>query len=383
MTYELTAEKQEELRLFTKREDAVFYDVREAPFRIYGLYEPYGGGPFCRIPEAVGEATSKAVKGLNYNTSGGRVRFTTDAAYIAICCKIRTPSGSAIMNPIVKSGFDLYIDDPKVGGRKPHAIFVNTVVPNANGDGMYADRFRMPEGEHSVTINFPLYNGIYELYIGLPEGASLKEGLPYENEKPIVFYGSSITQGAAASRPGLSYVSMVCRRLNADFRNLGFAGAAKAEEAMIEYLASLDMCCFVQDYDHNAPDVPHLRATHYKLYKRIRETHPDIPILLLSRPGFNTFSKKGNSRSDDSIARRDVVIDTFRAARAEGDERVWYIDGESFFSGPDETECTVDGVHPNDIGMLKMADSVHQTMLRILNEVPFLRMPRSETETGV
>ena len=152
---------------------------------------------------------------------------------------------------------------------------------------------------------------------------------------------------------------------------------------MIEYLASLDMCCFVQDYDHNAPDVQHLRATHYKLYKRMRETHPDIPILLLSRPGFNTFSKKGNSRSDDSIARRDVVIDTFRAAREEGDEKVWYIDGESFFSGPDETECTVDGVHPNDIGMLKMADSVHQTMLRILNEVPFLRMPRSETETGV
>jgi len=248
---------------------------------------------------------------------------------------------------------------------------------------VYADRFRMPEGEHSVTINFPLYNGVLELYIGLPEGASLKEGLPYENEKPIVFYGSSITQGAAASRPGLSYVSMVCRRLNADYRNLGFAGAAKAEEAMIEYLASQEMCCFVQDYDHNAPNVEHLRATHYKLYQRMRETHPEIPILLLSRPGFNTYNKHGVLRSEDSIDRRDVVIDTFRAARAEGDKLVWYIDGESFFSGPDETECTVDGVHPNDIGMLKMADSVHRTLLRILNDVPFLRASGAEPETGV
>jgi len=383
MAYELTAEKQEELRRVTKRENAVFHDVREAPFRIYGLYDPYGGGTFCRIPESVAAATSTAVKGLNYNTSGGRVRFTTDAEYIAIYCKIRTPSASVIMNQIVKSGFDLYIDDPKVGGRTPHAIFVNTVAPPVQNDGVYADRFRMPEGEHSVTINFPLYNGVLELYIGLPEGASLKEGLPYENEKPIVFYGSSITQGAAASRPGLSYVSMVCRRLNADYRNLGFAGAAKAEEAMIEYLASQEMCCFVQDYDHNAPNVEHLRATHYKLYQRMRETHPEIPILLLSRPGFNTYNKHGVLRSEDSIDRRDVVIDTFRAARAEGDKLVWYIDGESFFSGPDETECTVDGVHPNDIGMLKMADSVHRTLLRILNDVPFLRASGAEPETGV
>ena len=372
MAYELTAEKQAELRILTKRENAVFHDVREEPFKIYGLYDAYSGERFCRIPPEVAAATSDAVKGLNYNTAGGRVRFKTDAEYIAIYCKTTKSSRHPKMTSAMESGFDLYIDDDKVGGRKPYSYFVNTIfAPKDSGEG-YADRFRLPEGEHSVTINFPLYNGVEELYIGLPEGASLKEAIPYVNEKPIVFYGSSITQGACASRPGLSYNAIVTRRLHADYRNLGFAGAAKAEEAIVDYLTKQEMCCFVQDYDHNAPTAEYLRDTHYMLYKRMRDSHPGMPILLLSRPGFNTFSTKGNSRSDDSIARRDVVIDTFRKARADGDNLVWYIDGESFFSGPDECECTVDGIHPNDIGMLKMADSVYQTLLRVLNETPFL-----------
>lgn len=372
MAYELTAEKQEALRLLSNRENAVFHDIREEPFRIYGFYDPYGEERFCRVPTAVAEATSDAVKGLNFNTAGGRVRFRTDAEYIAIYCKTRKAGRSPKMTTTMESGFDLYIDDDKVGGRTPYSYFVNTIfAPSKHNEG-YCDRFRLPAGEHSVTINLPLYNGIDELYIGLPEGATLKAPIPYVNEKPIVFYGSSITQGACASRPGLAYVSLVARRLHADYRNLGFAGAAKAEPAMVDYLAEQEMCCFVQDYDHNAPTVEHLRATHYPLYKKMRDTHPGMPILLLSRPGFHTFNVNGIQRSDDSIARRDVVIDTFRKARAEGDKLVWYIDGESFFSGPDESECTIDGIHPNDIGMLKMADSVYQTLLRVLNEVPFL-----------
>ena len=362
--FELTKEKREALRLASELEDVVFHDAREDCFKIYGLYEPYGGGPYCRMPESVAEATSVKVAKRNYNTAGGRIRFTTDSPYVALYLK-----GTKLKS----FSFDLYIDDSKVGGRQPASIFVHSLRAAGDHAGdTYAGKICLPEGEHSITLNLPLMRGFDELYIGLAEGATLKEGLPYRNEKPIVFYGSSITQGVSASRPGLAYNSLVCRRLNADFVNLGFAGAAKAEEPMVDYLASLDMCFFVLDYDHNAPSPEYLRETHYTVYKRVRETHPDIPILLLSRPGFNTYNAKGILRTNASIDRRDVIIDTFRAAREEGDKLVWYIDGESFFSGPDECECTLDGIHPNDIGMLKMADSVHRTMLRILNDVPFL-----------
>lgn len=362
--YELTEEKQAELRRITAFEDVVFHDAREDCFQIYGLYEPYSGGRYCRLPEAVAEATSEKVAKRNYNTSGGRIRFTTDSEYVAIYLK-----GSKLRD----LSFDLYIDDQKEVGGVTSSVFARPLrIAGYYKEDTFAGKMYLPEGEHSLTLNLPLLRGFKELYIGLSEGATLKAGLPYRNEKPIVFYGSSITQGVGASRPGLSYPSLVCRRLNAHYVNLGFAGAAKAEEAMIDYLASLDMCFFVQDYDHNAPSPEYLRATHYKLYKRVRETHPDIPILFLSRPGFNTYNATGTLRTNASIERRNVVIDTFRTARAEGDDRVWYIDGESFFSGPDECECTLDGIHPNDIGMLKMADRVHSVMLRILREVPFL-----------
>lgn len=373
MAYELTTEQQKELCRITNREGYVFHDVREDVFAIYGLYEPRSGGCFLRMPEETAEKVSDAVKRLNYNTAGGRVRFTTDAESIIFYCKTKNKKPSLIMNRVMSLGFDVYMDCSQVGGRTPQSFFVNSVQPPYDFEGGYAYKFNLPGGEHALTVNFPLYHGVDELYLGFPEGATLKAGLPYVNEKPIVYYGSSITQGAAASRPGLAYPAIISRRLNADYINLGFAGSAKAEEAMIDYLASLDMCCFVQDYDHNAPNVEHLRNTHYKLYKRMRDSHPDLPILLLSRPGFNSYQPTGYLRTEDSTNRRDVVIDTFRAARAEGDELVWYIDGESFFSGPDETECTVDGIHPTDLGMMKMADNVHRVLLRMLNDVPFLK----------
>ena len=372
--FELTKEKQDELRLLTALEDVVFHDAREDCFRIYGLFDPYSGGRYCRIPEPVAEATNDGVKGRNLNTAGGRIRFTTDAAYIVLYSVGCNVYESAILSPVNQNGFDLYIDEPNVDGKGVTSVFVQTIRPPTKpGYSAYVDRFGLPGGEHSVTINLPLYGGFEKLYVGLPVGATVKPGLPYVNDKPIVFYGSSITQGAAASRPGNAYTSIVCRRLNADYRCLGFAGSARAEESIVAYLASTDMCCFVLDYDHNAPSLAHLRNTHYAVYKRVRDAHPDIPILMLSRPDFHTYNKKGVLRSNDSVKRRDVVIDTFRKAREEGDSRVWFIDGESFFAGPDECECTVDGVHPSDIGMLKMADCVHRAMLRILREVPFLK----------
>ena len=371
--YELTTEKQAELRRVTSLNDVVFHDAREDCFKIYGLCEPYGGGRYCRVPESVAEATSKQVAERNLYTAGGRIRFTTDAPYIVLRVEGCRIFSSAILSTVNKLGFDVYMDRKEESGAYTSLYIATVRPPDGITEGDFTGKFCLPKGERSITINLPLYGGFDALYIGLPEGATVREGLPYRNEKPIVFYGSSITQGAAASRPGLAYTSIVCRRLNADFRSLGFAGAAKAEKAIVEYLASVETSCFVLDYDHNAPSVEHLRETHYGVYRSVRDTHPDIPILMLSRPDFNTYSGKGKLKTSDSIRRRDVVIDTFRAAREAGDKRVWFIDGESFFAGPDECECTVDGVHPSDVGMLKMADCVYRTMLRVLEKTHFLK----------
>jgi hypothetical protein len=106
-------------------------------------------------------------------------------------------------------------------------------------------------------INFPLYDGINKLWIGIAEGSTLKKAPPFTVSKPVVFYGSSITQGGCASRPGTTYVNYLSRWLNAPVVNLGFCGNAKGEPEMAELISKLDMSAFVLDYDECTIDRCH------------------------------------------------------------------------------------------------------------------------------
>ena len=378
MAVELTVEQQKALCELTGAEGCVFHSIREKPFRIYGLYHPEEEGRLHRMSPEVADPIGGSVKGQNYSTAGGRVRFSTDAPYMVVYCKNPRKAYFNNMTTMATTGVDVYLEYPNVGGRTPHSRYLRSVRPPESFAEGFSGRINFPAGKKLVTLFLPMYNAYEDLYIGLPEGATLAEGLPYVNKKPILFYGSSITQGASASRPGCAYTSIVSRRLNADIVNLGFSGGAKGEDEMIAYLAEQDMSIFVCDYDHNAPNAEHLRATHEKLFLAVREKHPSIPIVLISKPDFNQFGDSGRMRTADSASRRDVIIDTYRNARQRGDKLVWFIDGEGFFSGPDETDCTIDGTHPNDVGMLKMADTVHRVLLRILNEGPYLTKEEEE-----
>jgi lysophospholipase L1-like esterase len=180
---------------------------------------------------------------------------------------------------------------------------------------------------------------------------------PYRITPPIVFYGSSITQGGCASRPGTTYDSMVCRRLDADYVNLGFSGNARGEEAITSYIKNLPMSVFVYDYDHNAPTVEHLAATHEKMFRAIREANPELPILILQRPVY---------RQNEEEARRLAILTaTYENARASGDKNVYLITGEELMALA-EDDGTVDGCHPNDLGFASMAKAVGEILEKVL-----------------
>jgi hypothetical protein len=256
-------------------------------------------------------------------------------------------------------GFDLYVDDPDT---KTSAFYGSFFPPNTIKDG-YESIIKFEDNSlRYLTLNFPLYNDVSELYIGLEGGSELGSGVTYRNEKPVVFYGSSITQGGCASRPGNCYQNMISRRLDLDYVNLGFSGNGKAEDAIVDYMATLPMSAFVSDYDHNAPNVEYLAATHFKMYEKIRAAHPDIPYIMITRPDFRQVKQKGK---DDSVARRRVILDSFYKARENGDKNVYFIDGESFFAGEYEDSCTVDGCHPNDLGFSKMADVIGNCLKKL------------------
>ncbi len=337
--------------------DVCFYDVRQEPFEVYGLYQYKTEPKFKRMSDEAAKNTSEGVKALAHNTAGGRVRFCTDSQYIAIKAEMPWLCLMPHMAMTGSAGFDLYVDSPETGLSR----FFGAYCPAVNASGGFESKICFPEKKRRyVTINFPTYSDVINLYIGLQQEAKVGPGMPYRSELPVVYYGSSITQGGCVSRPGNTYEAVVGRKLNLDHINLGFSGNGRGEDAMIEYLASLPMLAFVSDYDHNSRSTEHLKSTHCKLYSAVRAAHPDIPYIMMSCTDLI-------NRNDKTILdNRRVVLDTYDYARAQGDQNVYFIDGREIFRGPYEDQCTVDGVHPNDLGFALMADAVESTLREAL-----------------
>lgn len=331
-------------------EEFDLHTLPEEPFAIYGLYKPELGTPFRRLPEEVAKATSEGVYGLHVNTAGGRVRFKTNATEICI----RMKGGHHFMDhmPLLgENGCDLYRED-----EDGNHTYAGSFRFNAATRGDYvSEKICLGSGTKYLTINLPLYGGINELTIGLSKGATVEAPLPYAHEKPIVYYGSSITQGGCASRPGTCYQAFICRDLKTDYVNLGFSGNAKGEDAIVNYMAGLDMAAFVSDYDHNAPTDEHLEATHYKMYEAIRAKNPTIPYIMISRPN-------GSILNPTVVNRRSIIMNSYLKALANGDKNVYFIDGYSFFNGGDRESCTVDGTHPNDLGFQRMGKVIGEIL---------------------
>lgn len=337
-------------------DDLILYDIRNEPFDIYGLYNPKYEQVFKRLPDDVARSTSDGVESLAKNTAGGRVRFTTDSSYIAIKTIMPSITRLSHMTLAGTSGFDLFIDQ---GGK---GTYKGTFMPPYDMTEGYESIIHFPNREtRSLTIHFPLYNDVSKLYVGLQADAHLGHGAEYAYSKPILFYGSSITQGGCASRPGNCYQNIITSKLNYDHINLGFSGSAKAEDTIVEYMASLDFSIFVCDYDHNAPSVEHLKATHEKMFLKIRGIHKSTPIILISRPDFD-------KDVDQNIIRRDVIYKTYMNARSLGDQNVYFIDGERLFMNSNRDACTVDGCHPNDAGFVRIAEVVADTIDCILRK---------------
>lgn len=334
------------------REGLVIYDAHKAPFSIHGLIMPDECHDFFRrLPLDVAEKTeSPGLIHLNHNTAGGRLRFRTNSRRIAIfasMCALHV--GSSHFSKTGATAFDLYVNGE----------FDGTFVPPYDLAHGYESEIKTENGEmKEIQINFPSYSGLKQLYIGLDSDAEVLEGKCYREIAPIVYYGSSITQGACASRPGRTYPAIIERRCNIDYINLGFSGNAKAEDCVISHIASLDMSVFVMDYDHNAPSLEHLKNTHEKLFLAVREKHPNIPIIIMPKPDhYGTPGQK---------ARFEVIKKTYDNAKARGDENVYLIDICRELYTKYGNEYTVEGTHPTDVGFFGMAEAVWEVMKTVI-----------------
>lgn len=340
-----------------KYEGLTMYPIKDKRFSIYGLYHPYEEHGFIRMPHEEAEKMNDGIRTLYKCTAGGRVRFCTDSSRIFLRSIISTISKLDHMPRTGVSCFDLYVDGEYYDTFR-HGM-LNGLGKSTVPENAYDSSLKFPSKKmRDILIHFPLYNSVDDAFIGLEDDAVLLPAKAYRHKKPIVFYGSSITQGACASHPGNAYCNMLSKRLDADIINLGFSGSCRAEVEMIEYIATLNMGILVYDYDHNASDLDWLKKTHERGFQMIREKNPELPIVLITAA----------DRKLDLSERRAVIFQTYENAIEAGDQNVYFIDGSKIYEPVGRGLCTVDAVHPNDIGFLMMANAIEPVLQAIYNK---------------
>ena len=346
-------DKNFELRQKINTEDAKVYDIPSEKFSLYGVRFDDRANCFVRMDSQVAERVSEGVDYLCRHTAGGRLCFSTDSSFIKIAVEYAEFTQMSHMPVTGSSGFSLF--ELTDGGAKYLGNFAPVHQTDKTG---FATGIQLGKGGmRKYVMYFPLYNRVDRLSIALDGNAAVQPLNPYRDVSPILYYGSSITQGGCASRPDNSYQALIAKRNNIDFINLGFSGNAKAEKEMVAYLGGINCSLFVCDYDHNAPSADYLKATHYPLYEGFRKAQPNTPILFISRPDINRWA--------DGEERKKIVYSTYLRAKRQGDKNVYFLSGKSFYGNDLFWNYAVDGCHPTDYGFTVMAKKIYQKMILI------------------
>lgn len=332
------------------------YDFRESPFRLFGVPRFDDAGEMERVPASVVSQLECAdqMKSLARRCPGARLCFRTDSREVAFRIRLESISPDIGMSIYSCQSGNMFV------GARPTARYAGLVNPASYETTLCEGRLKKSAEMEDITLYLPRNEHVKAIEILLDDNAHVEAPTPYRYEKPILFYGSSITEGGCCSKPANCYNALVARWLDADYYNFGFSGSAHGEIAMADYINTIDKSVLVMDYDHNSPSIEHLRNSHEPFFRRIREHDPLMPIVIMTRPDFDFWP--------ECAERRDIIRATYEHARAAGDENVYFIDGERFFGDEERMACSNDCVHPNDLGMYRMARVVEPVLRGILEK---------------
>ena len=336
------------------KDNCKFFRIPARPIKLYGVYFDRKADRFLRISDSRAANLNDAIIYLNKHTAGGRLKFSTNSKNFFLEASWDELSKMNHM-PLSGSASFTLLEETEDG-----VSFVTNFIPDfSNEKGMKRAKGLPGDKMRNYILYFPLYNDITSLTVGFDENAQVGAGKPYRDIPPVLYYGSSITQGGCASRPDNAYQALISKWTDTDFINIGLSGNAKGEKEMAEYLATVPCSVFVYDYDYNAPTPEHLAKTHYPLYRVFRDKNPDVPVIMVSRPNYD-------SDPADSKARLKVIRASFEKAVAEGDKLVRLVPGDQLFGKNDRERFTVDGCHPTDTGFYKMAERIYKAIKEFL-----------------
>jgi hypothetical protein len=329
-------------------EKVVWYDVRDLGVEGKGWRETKAY--FDRLPAKAEGVVPDAVWGLSRQSAGLCVRFVTDATTIQARWTV-TSNRLAMphMAATGVSGLDLYVKTPQ--GRWHWLAVGQPREPLTNTATLVSG---IPEGKRQYLLYLPLYNGVSALDLGIPRDRMLArpELSGTAAGKPIVFYGTSITQGGCASRPGMVHTAILGRRFDRPVYNLGFSGSGRMDSELASLLAELDPVVYVLDCLPNMiASVVEKRVEPF--VKTLRAAHPGTPILLAEdRTYANAFLVP--SQQERNRSSRAALKKAYERLKAEGIRELYYLEGDPQVGG--DGEGTVDSSHPTDLGFSRMAE---------------------------
>jgi hypothetical protein len=315
---------------------------------------------YDRLPAKAEGVVRDAVWNLSRDSAGMLVRFETDSPEIHVKYQLfRERLAMPHMPATGVSGVDLYGQDP-VGTWRWAAVARPTeqhVTAKLLSD--------LDGSERRYTLYLPLYNGVDSLQIGVPRGVKFRSIAP-RKEKPIVFYGTSITHGACASRPGMPHPAILGRRLNLPVINLGFSGNGRMESEVGSLLSELQAAAYVIDC---LPNMDSLQVSERAepLVRQLREAHPETPIVLVEDRTF-TNAWIRSSRREHHKASRASLREAFKHLEQTGISKLYYLEGENLLGK--DSEGATDGSHPSDLGFMRQADAFEPVLRQALSLPP-------------
>ncbi len=338
-----------------ERPTLTWHDVRQWGVEGKGWDQSETERYFDRLPKRAKGVVPDAVWNLSRDSAGMLTRFRTDADEIWVDYELSSPRLAMPHMPATGvSGVDLYATDEagnwrwlavtRPTGKQIKARMAGGIIPKLR----------------DFTAYLPLYNGVESLKIGVPDGASFQPIQPCAI-KPILFYGTSITHGACASRPGMPHPAILGRRLNCPVINLGFSGNGRMEQQVGQFLCELDPAVYVIDC------LPNMRGDQVAqraepLVRQLRQARPDTPILLVEdRTYANAQFMLGlQQRQQESRRQLRKAYDTLVA---NGFQQLGYLEGESLLG--DDRDDTTDGSHPNDLGFYRQANAIEPALRKL------------------
>lgn len=306
------------------------------------IHDSLKESPYDRLPLSYKKHVRKPVWDLSKSSAGLSIRFISNSSRISAKWEVLNNNEMNHMPDTGIKGIDLYYKTDKgwqylATGRPQGLKNEYNLIQN------------MTNEEREYKIYLPLYDGIKNIEIGIDENSFIRKGeINFKNT--IVFYGTSITQGGCASRPGMIHTNIISRKLDIDVVNFGFSGNGRMEQPIGELISQMTPLFYVIECMPNMIEPQNITNNTIPLVDTIRKGNPDAPIIFVDLFDYS-FSALNSNAKNKKEGMNAALKAEFEKMQNKSYQNIFYVNSKNSIGS--DMEGTVDGVHFTDLGYMR------------------------------